>query len=69
MPEVGGDTVCYANPYSVEEIADAIQRLAEDDLYRIQLEKLASIQTSKFSYKKAARETIDIYKKVGCLYE
>lgn len=69
MPEVGGDAVCYVDPYSVEEIADAIQRLAEDDLYRIQLEKLAPIQASKFSYKKAARETIDIYKKVGRLYE
>lgn len=69
MPEVGGDAVCYADPYSVEEIADAIRRLAEDDLYRERLEKLALGQASKFSYKKAAKETIEIYKKVGRLYE
>lgn len=69
MPEVGGNAACYANPYSVEEIADAIRRLAEDDLYRERLEKLALVQASKFSYKKAANETIEIYKKVGRLYE
>lgn len=69
MPEVGGNAVCYVNPYCVEEIAEAIRRLAEDDLFRKQLEKRAPKQASKFSYKKAAKETIEIYKKVRCLYE
>ena len=69
MPEVGGDAVCYIDPYNIEEIADAIQRLAEDDLYRQHLEALAPGQAANFSYKKAAKETIEIYKRVGCMYE
>ena len=69
MPEVGGDAVCYINPYDIGEIADAIQKLAEDDLYRRHLEALALVQAANFSYKKAAKETIEIYKKVGYMYE
>lgn len=69
MPEVGGDAVCYVNPYSIEEIVDAIRKLVEDDMYREQLEKLALGQAAKFSYTRAAEETIDVYKKVGHLYE
>lgn len=65
MPEVGGDAVCYCDPYRVESIADAIEQVVTDDACRTRLEALAPQQAAKFSYAKAAAETIAVYNKFG----
>ena len=62
MPEVGGDAVEYCDPYDVESIEYAIERVVLDDSNRQRLEKIAPAQASKFSYKKAATELMEIYK-------
>lgn len=62
MPEVGGDAVAYCNPYEIESIADAINRVVEDEKYRCDLEKKGLVQAAKFSYEKAAKETLEIYR-------
>ncbi len=61
MPEVGGDSVCYANPYDVESIADAIRRVTTDDAYRNHLEQKAISRAAEFSYEKTARQLLDLY--------
>lgn len=61
MPEVGEDAVCYCNPYDIESIADAMEKLSQNDEYRSQLENKAKSQAAKFSYKQAAIETLNIY--------
>lgn len=62
LPEVGGDAVEYCDPYDVESIEYAFERVVLDDNNRHKLEKLATIQASKFSYEKMAKETLDVYK-------
>ena len=65
MPEVGGDAVLYCNPYNVESIFEDMERLANDSELVASLEKKAFLQASKFSYKKMAREMVDIYNMFG----
>ena len=59
--EVGGDAVEYCNPYDIESIENAIEKVVLNDNYRRELEKRALIQAAKFSYNKAAEETLKIY--------
>lgn len=61
IPEVGGDAVEYCNPYDIESIENAIEKVVLNDNYRQELEKRALIQAAKFSYSKAAEETLKIY--------
>ena len=62
MPEVGGDAVEYCNPYSVETIVDAIENVVLNESRRVELQEKALIQAQKFSYKRAAEETLEIYR-------
>lgn len=61
MPEVGGDACVYCNPYEVESIEAAIDKIVNKEDLRELLKKNAGKQAEKFSYKKAAKETLDIY--------
>lgn len=62
MPEVGGDAAVYCNPHNIESISDAIEKVVNDDELRHMLESRSLEQAAKFSYAKAAKETLDIYK-------
>lgn len=64
MPEVGGEAVLYCNPYSSDSILEAISTLVLDDTKRKEMEKQGALQSKKFSYKKAAQETIELYQKL-----
>lgn len=61
MPEVGRDAVAYCNPYEVESIEAAIDRVVSDETYRSSLESKAVGQAAQFSYQKAAGEMMRIY--------
>lgn len=65
MPEVCGEVACYCNPYDIDSIEDAIDKVVNDESYRKSLECASTIQAAKFSYEKAARETIEIYNSFG----
>lgn len=52
IPEVGGDAVEYCNPYDIESIENAIEKVVLNDNYRREVRKEALIQASKFSYEK-----------------
>lgn len=65
IPEVGGDAVYYCNPYDVDSITDAFEKVILDDERRTSLMEKAKVQASKFSYVKAAREILEIYEKVS----
>ncbi len=62
MPEVGGEAVEYCNPYEIDSIQQAIEKVVLNDVYRKELEQKAIIQSKHFSYHKAAEKTIEIYK-------
>lgn len=61
MPEVGGDAVEYCNPFEVESIEAAIDRVVSDEACRKRLEEKAVGQAARFSYKKAAGKLMKIY--------
>lgn len=65
MPEVGGDAVCYCNPYEIDSVATAFEEVVFDEEMRKELISRAKIQAKKFSYEKAAREILKIYEKIG----
>jgi glycosyltransferase involved in cell wall biosynthesis len=54
MPEVAGDAAILVNPFSIDDIADAMQQLFENHDYRNQLIQKGIIQLSKFSWDKSA---------------
>lgn len=64
MPEVGGDAVVYCDPYKIDSITSALEQVCYDSNLRELLEKKSIVQASKFSYRKMAKETLDVYHEV-----
>ncbi len=62
LPEVVGDAALLVDPYNVQEIANAIQRLLTDERLKEELIIKGFERVKKFSWEKAARETLNIYK-------
>ena len=65
LPEVAGEAVILVDPNSPENIADAIIRVLENHEVREELSKAGYERSKKFSWKKAASETLDLYKEVA----
>lgn len=61
LPEVGGEAAAYFDPTNVEEITAVIHRLlSNQDEYKHR-QQLGFEQVKKFSWQRAAKETIAIY--------
>lgn len=60
MPEVVGDAAVLVDPYSELEIAEGIDRLYKDPSLRTKLYNKGFSQVKKFSWEKAARETLGV---------
>lgn len=56
MPEVAGDAAFYINPLNVNEIADALNKIATDKNFRMSLIEKGKIQRQKFSWIKTAEK-------------
>ena len=65
MPEVAGDAALTVDPYNVEEIANAMQRLTEDLDLRQQLVKNGFRRVKKFSWQSAAEKTLELYESIS----
>lgn len=62
LPEVAGEAAVLVNPVRLEEIATGIQVAIKN---RDRLVAMGLKQARKFSWEKAARETVSVYKKVA----
>ncbi|MEM9773953.1 MAG: glycosyltransferase family 1 protein [Chloroflexota bacterium] len=64
LPEVGGDAAAYFDPEDVDEMVSIISRLlyAPDEMAKRR--DLGLKQAAKFSWERAAAETIDLYDEV-----
>lgn len=62
MPEVGGDAVLYVNPEDEAEIEKKIRLIIGDNKLQEVMIKKGLKQAQKFSWKKCAEETADLYK-------
>jgi len=64
IPEVVGDAALLFDPYNIKEMTKAINRALTDVKLRNKLRKSGFERIKQFSWEKAARETLKIYKKV-----
>ena len=61
LPEVVGDAALLVNPRDVGEIAAAVERVVTDAALRNELRAKGFAQAAKFSWERAARETLAVY--------
>lgn len=62
MPEAGGDAALYVDPGNATDIAQKIEKLISDEKLRRDLIEKGRKQVKKFSWQKAAKETLEIIK-------
>jgi glycosyltransferase involved in cell wall biosynthesis len=60
MPEIAGDAALYVDPTDVDAIAAAMLRLSQDEELRRQLIAAGYENVKRFSWEKAARETLAV---------
>lgn len=65
LPEAGGEAALYVSPKDVDDIAEKISLLVTDKKMRKDMIEKGKEQVQKFSWKKAAKETLDVLEKVG----
>ena len=64
LPEVGGEAAVYFDPYDVEAMAGAIQAVWTDAELRVALRERGLVQAARFSWERAARETLAVYQRL-----
>ncbi len=62
MPEVAGDAGLLVNPHEADEIADAMQQIANDESVRKKLSSDGAARAKQFSWDKCADSMLDIYR-------
>jgi glycosyltransferase involved in cell wall biosynthesis len=65
LPELGGDAVRYFDPLDVEEIAAALRSVWHDADLRHSMRERGLARAGQFSWQRAARETLDVYRSAG----
>jgi glycosyltransferase involved in cell wall biosynthesis len=63
LPEVTGDAALLVNPYSIEEIAVAMQSILTDSKLRSRFSQLSLVRASQFSWEKTGLATVEVLKK------
>jgi glycosyltransferase involved in cell wall biosynthesis len=64
LPEVVGDAAVLVDPYSVEDIADGLHRVLDDETLRAALIHLGHLRVAQFSWERSVRAIHDGYMKV-----
>lgn len=65
LPEMAGEAAIYFDPYSVDDMARAMERLVWDEALRGELREKAIAQAAKFTWEKTARQTLQVFEAVG----
>ncbi len=65
LPEMAGEAAIYFNPHSVDEMAQAMERLVWDEDLRGRLSGKAVEQAAKFTWEKTALQTLEVFEKVA----
>jgi len=64
LPEVYQDAAYYFNPHDINDMTKAINDVVSNNKLRAQLSKKSIEQQKKYSWKKMAKQTLDVYKEV-----
>ena len=62
LPEVAGTAAEYFNPKNSEDISEKMEKIIFDNNLSKELISKGLIQSKKFSWRKCAEETLDVYK-------
>lgn len=65
LPEAGGDAALYFDPENSDDIAEKIGRVVGDEKLRKAMVQKGFERVKKFSWKKAAQETLAVLEEVG----
>jgi glycosyltransferase involved in cell wall biosynthesis len=65
LPEVAGDAALLVDPLDVDAIAEAMQRLVDDEDLRQELVRRGYENVKRFSWEKCARETLAVLESVA----
>jgi glycosyltransferase involved in cell wall biosynthesis len=66
LPEVVGDAGLLVDPTSVDELAQALVRLAGDRELRRELGQRARSRATRFTWEATVEATADVYREVAC---
>jgi glycosyltransferase involved in cell wall biosynthesis len=61
LPEVGGEAARYFDPQNVDDMAAMISKVWRNSELRKQMSQDGLAQAARFSWDRAAQETLDIY--------
>ena len=61
VPEVAGGAALFINPLNVQELAEAIFSLSQDEKLKNELREKGKERVKQFDWKKCARQTLEIY--------
>jgi len=64
LPEVVGNAGIIIDPYDIDSLAQAMKQVLTDNKKREEMVAKGLIQARKFSWERAAQETLKVYKKV-----
>ena len=64
LPEVGGEAALYISPDSVSDLTNKIMSLISDEKLKIKTSKESIKQAAKFSWKKTAQRTAEVFKQL-----
>lgn len=64
LPEISGDACIKINPYDLESLTSGIKKILEADEQYFQFIEKGLEQAKKFSWKKTAFKTIEVYKNI-----
>jgi len=62
IPEILGDAPLYFDPYNVDDIANAITKVASDEKLQAELTKKGLDQVKKYNWDETAKKTLKVYK-------
>jgi glycosyltransferase involved in cell wall biosynthesis len=65
LPEAGGDAALYIDPENVDDIAEKIGKVLRNETLRKEMIEKGKKQIKKFSWEKAAKETLSVLRQVA----
>jgi len=64
LPEVCGDSVLYCNPYDINDIANKIELLINNEVLKEELKQKGFKNVQRFNWEKSAYEILNIFEKI-----
>ena len=64
MPEIAGDAALTVNPYDVNEIAEAMEKVVSDSMLQQCLITNGLNRVENFSWENAAKQTLKVYEHI-----